>query len=68
MIKNFQKGNKTLNDVVNQLQEKIVSLESKSNSVEQYGRRNKMEISGIPNSNSDDINVSMYLIKLQMYM
>ena len=36
------------------MQEKIISLESKSNSVEQYGRRNNMEINGIPNSISDD--------------
>ena len=55
LIKNPQSENKRLNDVVNQLQEKIVSLESKSNSVEQYGRRNNMEINGISNSISDDI-------------
>ena len=36
-IKNLQNENKRLNDVVNQLQENIVSLEFKSNSVEQYG-------------------------------
>ena len=38
VIKNLQ--NKRLDDVVNQLQEKIVSLESKSDSVERYGRQN----------------------------
>ena len=37
IIKNLQNENKRLNDVVNQLQENIVSLEFKSNSVEQYG-------------------------------
>ena len=37
-IKNLQNENKRLNDVVNQLQEKVISLESKSNSAEQYGR------------------------------
>ena len=36
------------------MQEKIISLESKSNSVEPYGRRSNMEINGIPNSISDD--------------
>ena len=41
-------------DVVDQSQEKIISLESKSNSVEQYGRQNDIEITGIPNSISDD--------------
>ena len=35
------------------MQETIVSLESKINSAEQYGRRNNMEINRIPNSISD---------------
>ena len=35
------------------MQETIVSLESKTNSAEQYGRRNNMEINRIPNSISD---------------
>ena len=34
IIKNLQNENKRLNDAVNQLQEKIVSFEFKSNSVE----------------------------------
>ena len=54
IIRNLQNENKRLNDEVNQLQEKIISLESKSNLVEQYGRRNNMEINGIPNNISDD--------------
>ena len=33
---------------------KIMSLESKSNSVEQYGWQNNIEINGIPTSISDD--------------
>ena len=53
IIKNLQNENKRLNDVVNQLQEKIISLEFKSNSVEQYGWRNNIEINGSPNSVSD---------------
>ena len=53
IIKNLQSENKKLIDVFNQLQEKIVSLESKSNSFEQYGRRNNMEMNEIPNSISD---------------
>ena len=53
-IKNLQNKNKRLNDVINQSQEKIISLESKSNSFEQYGRRHNMEVNGIPNSISDD--------------
>ena len=35
------------------MQETIVSLESKINSAEQYGRQNNMEINRIPNSISD---------------
>ena len=54
IIRNLQNESKRLNDVVNQLQEKIISLEFKSNSVEQYGRRNNMEINGSPNSVTDD--------------
>ena len=33
---------------------KIINLDSKSNSVEQYGRRNNMEINGISDSISDN--------------
>ena len=36
------------------MKEKITTLEFKSNSVEQYGRRNNKEINGIPNSISDN--------------
>ena len=46
IIKNPQNENKRLNDAVNQ----FISLESKSNSNEQYDRRNNTEINGIPNS------------------
>ena len=53
IIRNLQNENKRLNDVVNHLQETIVSLEPKINSAEQYGRRNNMEINRIPNSISD---------------
>ena len=53
------------NDVVNQL--KIISLESKSNSAEQYDRRNKNEINGIPNSISDDnLESNVIIVKLKM--
>ena len=52
-----------MNDEVNQMQEKIISLESKCNSVEQYGRRNNMEINGIPNCISDD-NLEVTVVNL----
>ena len=35
IIRNLQNENKILNNEVNQLQEKIIGLESKSNSIEQ---------------------------------
>ena len=53
MIKNLQNKNKQLNAIIT-LKEKINSLESKSNSIEQYGRWNNNEITGIPNSISDE--------------
>ena len=37
IIKNLQNENKRLIDAVNQLHEKTICLESKSNSAEQYG-------------------------------
>ena len=54
IIKNLQNENKRLNDAVNQLQEKSINLESKSNFVEQYVQRNNMEFNRKPNSISDD--------------
>ena len=53
IIKNLQNENKQPNTVIT-LKEKINSLESKSNSIEQYGRWNNNEITGIPNSISDE--------------
>ena len=53
IIKNLQNENKQLNAVIT-LKEKINSLESKSNSIEQYGRWNNNEITGIPNTISDE--------------
>ena len=54
IIKSFQK-NKRLNDVMKKKkQKKIISLESKNNSVEQYSRRNKREFNGILISVSED--------------
>ena len=53
IIKSFQK-NKRLNDVIKKKQKKIISPQSKNNSVEQYSRRNKREINGILISISED--------------
>ena len=37
------------------LENKAVELEIKNNSLEQYGRRNNLEIEGIPSSISDEL-------------
>ena len=39
---------------INQLENKVISLEANTNSLEQYGRRNNLEISGIPDSISNN--------------
>ena len=50
IIKNLQEENERLQKRVSFLDKKIISLESKHNMLEQYGRRNNLEITGIPDS------------------
>ena len=50
IIQNLRNECNRLNNVVSEMSLKIVDLESKCNSLEQYGRRNNLEISGIPDS------------------
>ena len=50
IIQNLRNECNRLNNVVSEMSLKIVNLESKYNSLEQYGRRNNLEISGIPDS------------------
>ena len=50
IIKNLREENERLREKVSQLDKKIISLESRHNMLEQYGRRNNLEIKGIPNS------------------
>ena len=47
IIKNLQAENERLIKKVNVLENKILTLESEHSSLEQYGRRNNMEITGI---------------------
>ena len=47
IIKNLQEENQSLRKKVSDLESKVISLESDHNSLEQYGRRNNIEISGI---------------------
>ena len=50
IIQNLRNECNRLNNVVSEMSLKIVGLESKCNSLEQCGRRNNLEISGIPDS------------------
>ena len=48
IIKNLQFENKRLKEKLTTLESKVISLETSQNMLEQYGRKNKIEISGIP--------------------
>ena len=48
VIKRLQEENQNLQQKGNKLEEKIVKLETEQNSLAQYGRRNNIVISGIP--------------------
>ena len=50
IIQNLRNECNRLNNVVSEMSLMIVHLESNYNSLEQYGRRNNLEISGIPDS------------------
>ena len=53
IIKNLRVENECLRKKVNVLENKVLTLESKHNSLEQYGRRNNIEIRGIPDNVRD---------------
>ena len=53
IIKNLQVENERLRKKVNVLENKVLTLESDHNSLEQYGRRNNIEITGIPDNVPD---------------
>ena len=54
IIKRLQDENALLRSRCSKLEEKVLSLESSVNQVEQYGRRNNIVISGIPDDVADD--------------
>ena len=54
VVKNLQDKNKYLKTKANVLENKIIDLEIQNNDVDQYSRRNNVEISGIPQSASDN--------------
>ena len=53
IIKNLQLENQRLRTRVNNLENKVISLEISGNHLEQYGRRNNLEIPGISDDVSD---------------
>ena len=53
VIKRLQEENQILRQKCNKLDAKIVKLETEQNSLAQYGRRNNIVISGIPDSIDD---------------
>ena len=54
IIKNLHAENERLRGNVNNLENKVTSLEINQNMLEQYGRRNNIEVSGIPDSVEDN--------------
>ena len=50
IIKNLQEGNESLHKRVSFLDKKVISLKSRHNMLEQYERKNNLEITGIPDS------------------
>ena len=54
IIKDLQVENQRLRMKVNNLENKVMSLEMNGNHLEQYGRRNNLEITGIPDDISDE--------------
>ena len=69
IMKNLQNKNKEKGKTQKKIWGKTINLEFKSNSVEQYGRWNNIEITGVPvNISTWNQLVSMYLVSLQMYV
>ena len=56
IIKKIQDENTQLKETIANLQYKVIILETATNSVEEYDRRNKIEIIGIPD-NMEDKNI-----------
>ena len=63
VIKCLQEENKNLQQKCNKLKTKIVKLETEQNSLAQYGRRNNIVISGIPDF-IDDNNLENTVISM----
>ena len=62
VIKKLQDENAQLKETITNLQHKVIILGTATNSVEQYDRRNKIEITGIPD-NIEDKNLGHSVIE-----
>ena len=63
IIKKLQDQNAQLKQTIANLQHKVIILETATNSVEQYDRRNNIEINGIPD-NVEDKNLEHSVIEV----
>ena len=63
IIKNFQVENESLRKIVNVLETKVLTVESEHNSLDRYGCRNNIEITGIP-ANVPDQNLGEKLVNI----
>ena len=64
IVKNLQAENEHLREIVRNLETKVTSIKINQNMLEQYGRRNNIEVSGIPDSVEDNCleekNISLF--------
>ena len=63
VIKNLQIENQRLRSKVDNLEKKVISLEENGNLLEQHGRRNNLEITGISNE-IEDVDLEGKVIKI----
>ena len=64
IVKNLQAENEHLREIVRNLETKVTSIKINQNMLEQYRRRNNIEVSGIPDSVEDNCleekNISLF--------
>ena len=63
IIKDLQIENQRLRNKINNLDKKVITMEENSNSLDQYGQRNNLEITGIPDD-VDDQNLEKEVVEI----
>ena len=61
VIKNLLEENKNLNANIKQLEAQVIQNKKSLNSLDQYGRRNNLEITGIPISEDDNKELEIFM-------